>query len=246
LPINAGVIVFKDSQELARGATGYILSAIVQTLSRQDRFSLVLSGGSTPRAIYTLLGQPPQAGQVPWSRVHFFWGDERCVPPEHGDSNYLMAYETLLARLALPAQNIHRIQGEVPPDESAASYERALMEFFEKENGLPHFDLVLLGMGDDGHIASLFPDSPALGETDRWVVAVEHTLPPAPLVSRITMTFPLLNAARRIALIVSGAAKAGLVHRVLSGSGEAPRLPVQRVNPEEGELTWLLDEAAAK
>jgi 6-phosphogluconolactonase len=173
-------MVFKDAQELSQGAAGYILSAIEQTLTKQDRFSLVLSGGTTPKAIYSLLGQPPLIGRVPWSRVHFFWGDERCVPPDHADSNYKMAFEALLARLSSPPQNIHRIQGEIPPDEAAAAYECAIAEFFGEENRHPRFDLILLGMGEDGHTASLFPGSPALDETGRWVVAVEHNQPPAP------------------------------------------------------------------
>jgi 6-phosphogluconolactonase len=242
----AEVIVFKDAGELALGAARNIQSIIRQTLSEQDRFSLVLSGGSTPRAIYTLLGQPPLLDHVTWSRVHFFWGDERCVPPDHAYSNYLMAYETLLSHLPLPSQNIHRIQGEILPGEAAGAYEQELAEFFGHKDRLPHLDLVMLGMGEDGHTASLFPGSPALDETERWIVAVEHTQPPTPLVSRISMTLPLLNAARRVALIVSGSNKAGLVRRAISGEKGPSLLPVQRVAPEDGELTWLLDEAAAQ
>jgi 6-phosphogluconolactonase len=238
-------MVFKDAHELAQGAARYILSAIEQTLTKQDRFSLVLSGGSTPRAIYTLLGKPPAVDRVLWSRVHFFWGDERCVPPDHADSNYKMAYKTLLARLSLPPQNIHRILGEIPPEEAAAAYESAIAEFFRDGNRPPRFDLILLGMGEDGHTASLFPGSPALDETKRWVVAVEHNQPPAPLLSRVTMTFPLINAARGVAVIVSGASKAGVVQQAFS-EGDTPKLPVQRVNPEEGELVWMLDEAATQ
>jgi 6-phosphogluconolactonase len=245
LHINAGVLIFKDARELAQGAAKFILSAIVQALTKQDRFSLVLSGGSTPRAIYALLGEPPLADQAPWSRVHFFWGDERCVPPGDADSNYQMAFETLLAKLPLPSENIHRIQGEISPEEAALAYERDIIELFVFENNPPRFDLILLGMGEDGHTASLFPNSPALDETSRWVVAVEHNGPPEPVVARVTMTFPLINAARRVVVLVSGASKAGLVQRVLSGGGGISTLPVQRVNPEKGDLTWLLDEAAA-
>lgn len=244
LHINAGVIVYKDTSELVQGAAEYILSAIEQTLSRQELFGLVLSGGSTPRAVYSWLSQPALAGRVPWSRVHFFWGDERCVPPDHAESNYHMAYETLLAPLELPPQNIHRIHGEIHGEEAAALYERSIAEFFGEETHLPRFDLILLGIGEDGHTASLFPGSPALDETLRWVVALEHTQPPTPIVSRITMTLPLLNSARRVAVIVSGSAKAGVVRRALSG--DKLGLPIQRVRPEGGEMVWLLDEAAAK
>ena len=245
MPTSARILVYKDATELAQGCAGYILSSIEQTLTKQERFSLALSGGSTPRAVYTLLGQPPLVESVPWSRVHFFWGDERCVPPDHADSNYRMAYEALLMHLDLPPQNIHRIEGEIPPDAAAERYERSIAEFFGEGIHPPRFDLVLLGMGEDGHTASLFPDNPALGETQRWVVAVEHTRPPAPLVARVTMTLPLLNASRRIALIVSGSNKAELVRRALSEAGETPLLPVQRVHSDDGEMVWLLDEAAA-
>jgi 6-phosphogluconolactonase len=245
LHTSARVVVYKDTTELAKGAADYILSAIGQTLTRQERFSLVLSGGSTPKAVYALLGQPPLVEQVSWSKVHFFWGDERCVPPDHADSNYRMAYETLLAQLALPPKNIHRILGEIPPEEAAVLYEQSMTEFFGEGIHPPRFDLVLLGIGEDGHTASLFPGSPALDESRRWTVAVEHTRPPIPLVARITMTLPLLNAARRIALIVSGAAKAEIMRRALSRAGEDPELPVQRLHPEDGEMVWLLDESAA-
>jgi 6-phosphogluconolactonase len=195
--------------------------------------------------MYHLMGQPPVVDLVPWSKVHFFWGDERCVPPDHADSNYNMAFESLFAQLSLPPENIHRIHGEIPPEEAAPAYGREIAAFFGEEDNPPRFDLVLLGIGEDGHIASLFPDSPALKETKRWVVAVEHSSPPMPAVARVTITFPLINAARSAVVLVSGASKAGLVQRVLSGSEEIATLPVQRVNPKKGELTWLLDEAAA-
>jgi 6-phosphogluconolactonase len=245
LHIDASVLIFNDARELAQGAAKFILSAILQALTMQDRFSLMLSGGSTPKAMYHLMGQPPVIDLVPWSKVHFFWGDERCVPPDHADSNYNMAFESLLAQLSLPPENIHRIHGEIPPEVAAPAYGREIAAFFGEEDNPPRFDLVLLGMGDDGHTASLFPDSPALKETKRWVVAVEHNGPPEPVVARVTITFPLINAARSVVMLVSGASKAGLVQRVLSGSEEIATLPVQCVNPEKGELIWLLDQAAA-
>jgi 6-phosphogluconolactonase len=240
------IMIYKNMDDLARGAARYIISSIQQTISARDRFSLVLSGGSTPRAIYSFLSDSPQVDQVPWLKVHFFWGDERCVPFDHTQSNYRMAHESLLGRLSLPAQNVHRIQGEALPEQAAEAYEQELFTFFGKDNGLPRFDLVLLGMGVDGHTASLFPDSPALEETGRWAVAVEHQQPPAPLVPRVTLTLPLINAAERVAMIVVGAEKAKLIQQVLSGIETTPVLPVQRVNPTQGEFVWLLDEAAAQ
>ena len=238
--------IFKTFDELAQGVAGYIFSAIGQTLSAQDRFSLVLSGGSTPRAAYTLLSEPAIARQVDWARVHIFWGDERCVPPDHNESNFRMARETLLSRLPFPERNIHRIQGELPPQQAAEAYLQQLEGFFGGQSGLPHFDLVLLGMGEDGHVASLFPGDAALEVVDRWVVAVEHDRPPAPLVARVTVTLPVINAARRVALIVSGSGKAERVRQALSGADAAETLPAQRVKPKQGELVWLLDGDAGK
>ena len=238
--------VFKTFDELAQGVVSYILLAIGQTLSAQDRFSLALAGGSTPRAAYTLLGEPATAGRIDWARVHVFWGDERCVPPDHSESNYRMARETLLGRLPLPEHNIHRIHGELHPQRAAEAYLQELEGFFGVQSGLPHFNLVLLGMGEDGHVASLFPGDATLEEVDRWVVAVEHNRPPVPLVNRVSVTLPVINAARRVALIVSGSGKAERVRQALSGSDAAGILPVQRVRPIQGELIWLLDEDAAK
>lgn len=238
--------VFKTFDELAQGVVSYILLAIGQTLSAQDRFSLVLAGGSTPRAAYALLGEPATAGQIDWARVHIFWGDERCVPPDHNESNYRMARDTLLGRLPLPEYNIHRIQGELPPQVAADAYLQELEGFFVGQSGLPRFDLVLLGMGEDGHVASLFPGEAALEEVDRWVVAVKHNRPPAPLVDRVSVTLPVINAARRVALIVSGSGKAERVRQALSGADALETLPVQRVKPQQGELIWLLDEGSAK
>ncbi len=243
--INSKTHVFQNIEVLAGGAAGYILSAMQETLAVQDRFAMMLSGGSTPRAVYTLLASSPYKQAVDWSQVHIFWGDERCVPPDHPDSNYRMAGEVLISKVDLPAENVHRIRGEIPPDQAAASYEIAISSYFGSETAFPHFDLILLGMGEDGHIASLFPGSPAINETARWVVAVDHDQPPPPLVSRVTVTLPVINAARRVALIVAGEAKASTVAATLTTPEKSLVLPVQRVNPVEGELVWLLDEAAA-
>lgn len=244
-PINSKIHVYKNTEELAGGVARYISASIQDTLSVQDRFSLMLSGGSTPRDVYALLAGAPYRDLIEWSRVHIFWGDERCVPPDHPDSNYHMAREALISRVDLPADNVHRIQGEARPDQAAASYQSDISRYFGSEFTSPCFDLILLGMGEDGHIASLFPGSPALDETARWVMPVEHDRPPPPLVSRVTVTLPFINAARRVAMIVAGAAKSATVQRALSGLDEPFALPVQRVDPVIGELVWWLDEAAA-
>ncbi|MCG2784211.1 MAG: 6-phosphogluconolactonase [Anaerolineae bacterium] len=209
-----------------------------QAVAARGRFSVALSGGSTPRALYERLASAEFSGRIPWRDIHLFWGDERCVPPDHADSNYRMTAESLLRRVPLPAENIHRIQGELAPHEAAAHYEAGLRAFF---GGAPVFDLVLLGMGDDGHTASLFPDSPALAESARWAVAVEHTSPPPPLVSRVTLTFGVFNAARRVVFLVTGAGKAQKLAEIRRGAD----LPAGRIRPPNGDLLWLVDEAAA-
>ncbi|PWH14443.1 MAG: 6-phosphogluconolactonase [Anaerolineae bacterium] len=202
------------------------------------RFSVALSGGSTPRALYERLTAPDLAKRIPWRKVHLFWGDERCVPPEHPDSNYGLAASTLLARIRLPVENIHRIRGELPAAEAARLYEAELRAFFGE---IPAFDLVFLGMGEDGHTASLFPGSPALAESVRWAIEVEHTAPPPPLISRVTLTFGVLNAARRVIFLVSGASKAEMFAQVWRGAD----FPAAHIRPGKGEVLWLVDQAAA-
>jgi 6-phosphogluconolactonase len=202
--------------------------------------------------VYRLLSQEGKA--LDWSKVHFYWGDERCVPPDHPDSNYRMAWETMLAWLPIPPENIHRIQAELPPVQAAQAYEEQIREFFRqisKISGLligsstiPSFDLILLGMGEDGHTASLFPGTPALAEAQRWVVAVEHNQPPPPLVDRVTLTLPLINAAQEVVIFVSGGSKAARLEQFFGGRSEPP-LPIQLVQPVSENLTWMVDQAAA-
>ncbi|MCS6992594.1 MAG: 6-phosphogluconolactonase [Anaerolineales bacterium] len=203
-----------------------------------ERFSVALSGGSTPRALYERLATNEMAKRIPWEKVHLFWGDERCVPPDHPESNYGLTAAALLSRIPLPAENVHRVRGELPPAEAASLYEAELRAFFGET---PAFDLVFLGMGEDGHTASLFPGSPALAESVRWAVEVEHTAPPPPLVSRVTLTFQVLNAARQVVFLVTGAAKAGMFAQVWHGAS----FPAAQIRPRDGELLWLVDQAAA-
>lgn len=203
-----------------------------------ERFSVALSGGSTPRALYERLAAAEMAERIPWRKVHLFWGDERCVPPDHPDSNYGLTAAALLRHIPLPPENIHRIAGELPPAEAARRYEAELRAFFGET---PAFDLVFLGMGEDGHTASLFPGSPALNESHRWAVEVEHTVAPPPLVWRVTLTFRVLNAARRVVFLVSGAAKAAMFAQVWRGGD----FPAAQIRPQDGELLWLVDRDAA-
>ncbi|HOJ22389.1 MAG TPA: 6-phosphogluconolactonase [Armatimonadota bacterium] len=234
------VRLYPDAEAVAEAAADYLIALAGDALAHRDRFCLALSGGSTPRMLYARLARPEEAGRVDWSRVHLFWGDERCVPPDHPESNYRMAWDVWLRHAAIPAENIHRVQGELPPPDAAADYERELRAFFVPES-LPRFDLVLLGMGEDGHTASLFPESPALHEHHQWVMAVE-TRQSVPW--RVTLTPPAINAAAHVLFLVTGAAKAERLQEVLHGPHEPERLPAQIIQPTSGSLTWMVDAAA--
>ncbi len=209
---------------------------------------MLLSGGSTPQATYSLLSQPEKSAQIDWKNVHLFWGDERCVPPDHADSNFKVVKDTLISHISIPDQNVHRIQVEFDPTEAAGHYEMDVRQFFEQHKsheakaGL--FDLVLLGLGEDGHIASLFPGSPALVEKERWFVSAEHDQPPLPLVTRITATLPLINASQRITFLVTGEKKSDRVLEAIYPQRNRS-IPGQLVQPESGRLLWLLDSQAA-
>ncbi len=210
-------------------------------IGAQGRFTVALSGGSTPKNLYALLAE--KYGNFAWNRTFLFFGDERHVPPDHSDSNYRMVKESLLTKIQIPAENIFRVEAE-NPDASAAAldYEKQMRQFFSPQAGeFPRFDLILLGMGPDGHTASLFPGSDGLSEKSRWVIAtwVEKFK-----THRITFTFPVLNNASEVMLLASGADKADMVRQVLEGKNDPP-YPSQQVLPKDGKLLWLLDEAAA-
>jgi len=228
--------VVEDPDELALAAAQWIVQTIQAHLQVAEHFSLVLSGGSTPQALYRQLARFPYAAEVDWARLHIFWGDERCVPPDHPQSNYRMACQALLGHVPVPPEHIHRIRGELLPEEAAQAYAQELAQFFGERQ--PQFDLVLLGMGADGHTASLFPHSAALKETHKWV-AENYTSSQTSW--RITLTIPALNAARQVAFLVSGADKANTLQRVLEGPYQPDELPAQFIQP----AVWLVDAAAA-
>lgn len=234
--------VYEDQRGLARAAADYAISCYNAAVDNHGYFAVALSGGSTPRALFELLAVPQNAQHIGWSKVHVFWGDERTVPPDHPDSNYHMAKEALLDHVALPASNVHRMPGEVEPAQAAAEYEQILRSFFATRAGKVRFDLILLGMGDDGHTASLFPHTAALDETERLVAA---NYAPKLDTWRITLTAPAINSAAHIAFLVSGAGKADMLRRVLQGPRQPHELPSQMIQPVDGELVWLLDKAAA-
>ena len=228
--------IFDDSAGLCREAAQRILRARQKAVADEGRFALLLSGGQTPRQLYALLGSPEYRDRLDWAGTHLFWGDERAVPLSDPKSNYRMVAETLLSRVSIPEANIHRIRTELPPEEAALSYERELREFF---SGAPRFHLVLLGMGADGHTASLFPGSPALRERKRLVVATAQGSMP-----RISLTVATLNAAREVLFLVTGAAKAPVLAAALEGPLD-PELPAALVRPASGQVVWLVDRAAA-
>ena len=238
-------VVLPTAAAVAEAAADRIVAVARNAIRRRGRFHVALSGGSTPPPIYALLAMPPRVGAVDWARVEFFWGDERAVPPDHPDSNYGAAASALLRKLDIAPERIHRILGELPDvEEAGARYQEELARVFATPvDGLPPiFDLVLLGMGPDGHTASLFPYSQPLTERRRWVVG--HQVARLGK-GRITMTPPILNRAAEVRLLVTGADKASVLREVLIGPREPERLPVQVVTPEAGRLVWMLDRAAA-
>ncbi len=224
---------------LARMTADMIRDISAETISKQGRFTIALSGGSTPKSLFELMAADYR-DQIDWQNTYIFWGDERCVPPTHPDSNYLMAYETLLDHIPIPLTNIYRIKGELPPEVAAVQYEEDLRTFFG--NQLPRFNMILLGMGDDGHTASLFPDTAALHETKRWVVPnyVE-----AKQTWRLTLTIPVINHAANVVFLVAGTGKADRLKQVLQGAHTPIELPSQMIKPTDGNLIWAVDQAAA-
>lgn len=235
---------YPDAHGLAHAAGEHFMAIAAAAIAARAQFSVALSGGSTPRPLFERLATEELASQLPWSSVHVFWGDERCVPPDHPDSNYAMARETLLDHVPIPPPNVHRIQGEMEPSEAAAVYERTLRQFFVPgpEPEMVTFDLVLLGLGTDGHTASLFPGSELLEEQSRWVAANRADQARG---WRVTLTPPAINAARHVTFLVAGAGKATILQQVLSGPRQPGSLPAQIVDPRSGNLLWLLDSAAA-
>lgn len=237
--------IVPNADALCRRAAAEVVSSAEVAVREKGLFTVVLSGGSTPKSLYTLLADDESwRARVPWEKSHFFWGDERHVPPAHPDSNYRMAHEAMLSKVSIPAANIHRIKSEYADAEQAAQeYEQALRTFFHLTVGqYPRFDLVFLGLGPDAHTASLFPGTQALHEHQRLVVT---NWVGKFYADRITMTAPVLNNANRIVFLVSGEEKALPLKAVVKGRYEPSQLPAQLIQPRHGQLLWLVDQAAA-
>ncbi len=239
------LLVVADQTALAQEAAKRVVAIAEEAVARCGRFTVALAGGSTPKRLYSLLAAKPYCARLPWRETHVFWGDERAVPPEHPDSNFGMARATLLSRVPIPADQIHRMQAErADLDAAAGEYEAEIARTFATQppDEPPAFDLILLGLGTDGHTASLFPHTPALRETKRWVAPNDI---PELKANRLTITIPILNRAAMILFLVSGADKAPALQVILEGPPDPERLPAQLIRPVAGRLVWLVDQAAA-
>jgi 6-phosphogluconolactonase len=237
----AELTIFPDRDAFIAGAAEFMVARAVEALATRGRWTVALAGGGTPRPIYARLAEAGYAQRIDWQHVHVFFGDERCVPPDDSRSNYRMAREALLDHVPLPPGNIHRMRGEDDPALAALGYELEIQRLVRTPTP-PSFDLICLGMGDNGHTASLFPGTASLREQARWVVPqyveVMQTW-------RVTMTLPLINAARHLAFFVEGPGKAEMLRRVLHGPYDPDVLPAQLIQPVDGQLHWLVDAAAA-
>jgi 6-phosphogluconolactonase len=234
---------FPTADALADAVAHHIASCAKEAISTRGRFIVALSGGSTPRAAYSRLATfDSRLSTLDFRLTHVLWGDERCVPPDDPRSNYRMAKEVLLDRVPIPAEQIHRIRGEDEPERAARDYERELHSLLGSRVAPAGLDLVLLGLGEDGHTASLFPGQPSVHETERWALAV---LAPDRKLWRVTLTPAILNQASDITFVVSGGNKAQAVQRVLEQPSDPDALPAQAIHPIHGRVTWMVDQTAA-
>jgi 6-phosphogluconolactonase len=247
MTLEAGIHVSANAQELSRFAAEQFVRLAIEAEREKGLFTVALAGGSTPRNLYALLAndEEPYREQLRWENIHFFWGDERHVPPDHPDSNYRMASEAMLARVPVPVENVHRIKSEAADaGEAADEYEQTLREFFRLAEGqFPRFDLILLGMGPDGHTASIFPNSDVINEKGRLVIA--------PWIEkfqsyRVTLTPPVLRNSAAVIFLVSGAEKAKVLRQVLEGEYQPERLPAQLLRSTTTNVLWLVDRQAAQ
>src|SRR5215469_12130455 len=244
-PVTVTYRISSTPAEVASAAAQFFTDQVIAAAQARGIARVAISGGTTPKVMFGLLADPSQPflKQVPWDKLDLYWVDERCVPPDHADSNYRMTKEQLLSRVPLPAERVHRMEGELPPEEAAARYEATIRNGFRLEGAqTPTFDLVLLGMGDDGHTASLFPHTEALDDMTHIVVA-NHV--PQKDTWRITLTWPAINQGREVAFLIEGAGKTQVLHDVLLGPYQPDTYPSQIIRPASGKLTFLLDSAAA-
>lgn len=240
--IKRDLIICRDADELAHKAAEQFIALSADAVARSGRFTVALSGGSTPRALYSLLASPDYARRIDWPRVHLFWGDERCVPPDHADSNYRMVHEALLSKIQIPPENFHRMAGEKEPGQAATAYEDELRRFFRLTPGqTPRFDLILLGLGEDGHTASLFPGTDALNDDKHLVTTVYVERLKA---HRLTITLPVINSAAQVSFLVSGESKSAIIEALLGRDSVETEYPAGRVIPASEKLAWFVTQDA--
>lgn len=230
---------YHDKRQMIQAAADLFINFAAESIKERGVFSVALSGGSTPQPLYRLLSEPQNKKYLDWDHIHLFFGDERHVPPAHPDSNFRMVKESFLTQVTIPKANIHRVPAEMEPRIAAFRYEDELRTFFKDE--WPQFDLILLGMGSDGHTASLFPHSAGLNEEYRWFIA---NYAPEMDKWRLTLTKNVINHARQILVLVSGSDKAQVLAEVLEGTKHPEDRPIQLISPIEGKLIWMIDEAA--
>jgi 6-phosphogluconolactonase len=244
-PVTVTYRVLPTPLATAQAGAQLFLDAAVKAATSRGAARIAISGGTTPKVMFALLADPagPFLKQVPWDKIDLFWVDERCVPPDNAESNYRMTNEAMLSKVPLPADRVHRMEGELDPEVAAARYESTIRNTFKLEGAeTPTFDLVLLGMGDDGHTASLFPHTDALNEMSHIVVP-NHV--PQKDTWRITLTWPVINQGREVVFLIEGAGKAQVLHDVFLGPYQPDTYPSQIIRPSSGQLTLLLDRAAA-
>ncbi len=241
---NQEVLVFDSAEALFAAVSAETMNLAQQAVAERNRFLFVLAGGDTPRPLYRRLANDPQHADFPWQETHLFWGDERAVPPGDAQSNYGMAREELLRSLQIPEENIHRIRGEMGAAAAAQAYSVELRSMAQSGHVWPPFDLVLLGLGKDGHTASLFPGSMHPARSGQATLAVTGSYNQRPT-SRITLTPPVFNSARNVFFLVLGEEKAETLYQVLEGDASPVRYPARRIKPEQGRLRWYIDRAAA-
>ncbi len=231
-------IISETPEAMAERVATDFVACVQQTLAQKERFTLALSGGATPKLLFACLTQEPLRSQIPWEKLWIFWGDERCVPPEHPESNYGMARDHLLSKVPVVSAHVFRMRGEDPPTEAARVYSKVMHDFFKTTEEWPTFDLMIMGMGVDGHTASLMPGTAALEEERRWVV--ENIVRSLQTV-RMTMTLPVINHALQVWFLVSGAKKAPAYAKARAEPKE--ECPASLVRPEHGELRWYIDKS---
>lgn len=237
------IAMYDDKHTLSQHAAEYILRIARESIDLHGRFTFALTGGTTPGEVYSLLGSEPIRSQINWQLVHIFWGDERCVPQNNPESNFYLAQEVLLENVAIPKSQIHPVPADQADRDAASQAYTVEMQHAFGTNGIPDFDLIHLGMGPEGHTASLFPHQASLREKHRLVIPVSVPKPPP---DRLTFTPPLLNAAKNVLFLVTGSEKADALHAVLEGEYRPDDYPAQIVHPTNGEVVWMLDKAAAQ